>query len=144
MLWQRPAGKRNSPRSAKLFRNGRSQAVRLPADFRLKGSEVFHPAGPGHWRCHSFVAAGAALWRRTPALSTGDPRVVPASKILPWDAEAAQQYGHLRAALERGEPMGNLDLMIGAHALASDLILVTHDPAFNRIKHLKREDWTKV
>jgi tRNA(fMet)-specific endonuclease VapC len=64
--------------------------------------------------------------------------------ILPWDSEAAQQYGHLRAALERGEPMGNLDLMIGAHALASDLILVTHDPAFNRIKHLKREDWTKV
>jgi len=40
--------------------------------------------------------------------------------------------------------MGNLDLMIGAHALASDLILVTHDPAFNRIEHLKREDWTKV
>ena len=26
---------------AKLFRNGRSQAVRLPADFRFEGSEVF-------------------------------------------------------------------------------------------------------
>lgn len=29
------------PRAAKLFRNGRSQAVRLPADLRFEGSEVF-------------------------------------------------------------------------------------------------------
>lgn len=29
------------PRSAKLFRNGRSQAVRLPAEFRFEGSEVY-------------------------------------------------------------------------------------------------------
>lgn len=29
------------PRTAKLFRNGRSQAVRLPADFRFEGKEVF-------------------------------------------------------------------------------------------------------
>jgi len=29
------------PRTAKLFRNGRSQAVRLPADFRFQGSEVY-------------------------------------------------------------------------------------------------------
>lgn len=27
-------------RSAKLFKNGRSQAVRLPADFRFDGDEV--------------------------------------------------------------------------------------------------------
>jgi antitoxin VapB len=29
------------PRTAKLFRNGRSQAVRLPAEYRFEGSEVF-------------------------------------------------------------------------------------------------------
>ena len=29
------------PRPAKLFTNGRSQAVRLPADLRFEGSEVF-------------------------------------------------------------------------------------------------------
>lgn len=29
------------PRTAKLFRNGRSQAVRLPAEFRFEGDEVF-------------------------------------------------------------------------------------------------------
>jgi antitoxin VapB len=28
------------PRTAKLFRNGRSQAVRLPAEYRFAGSEV--------------------------------------------------------------------------------------------------------
>jgi tRNA(fMet)-specific endonuclease VapC len=63
--------------------------------------------------------------------------------ILPWDSEAAQQYGQLRATLEReGQPMGNLDMMIGAQALALDLILVTSDQAFRRIKKLKVEDWT--
>jgi len=29
------------PRTAKLFLNGRSQAVRLPAEFRFEGREVF-------------------------------------------------------------------------------------------------------
>jgi antitoxin VapB len=29
------------PRIAKLFQNGRSQAVRLPAEFRFQGSEVY-------------------------------------------------------------------------------------------------------
>lgn len=28
-------------RTAKLFRNGRSQAVRLPKEFRFRGSQVF-------------------------------------------------------------------------------------------------------
>jgi antitoxin VapB len=29
------------PRTAKLFRNGRSQAVRLPVEYRFEGVEVF-------------------------------------------------------------------------------------------------------
>ncbi|HXM61638.1 MAG TPA: type II toxin-antitoxin system VapB family antitoxin [Terriglobales bacterium] len=29
------------PRTAKLFSNGRSQAVRLPAEYRFAGSEVY-------------------------------------------------------------------------------------------------------
>jgi tRNA(fMet)-specific endonuclease VapC len=64
--------------------------------------------------------------------------------ILPWDSAAAQHYGTLRAALERdGRPMGNLDIMIAAHALALGATLVTSDRAFARIKKLKVEDWTK-
>jgi antitoxin VapB len=34
-------------RTAKLFRNGRSQAVRLPADYRFEGSEVYVRRDPG-------------------------------------------------------------------------------------------------
>jgi tRNA(fMet)-specific endonuclease VapC len=65
--------------------------------------------------------------------------------VLPWDSDAAQEYGGLRAALERaGQPMGNLDLMIAAHALALGAVLVTNDHAFSRIKKLKIEDWTKT
>jgi tRNA(fMet)-specific endonuclease VapC len=63
-------------------------------------------------------------------------------EILPWDSEAAQQYSKIRATLEgAGEPMGNLDLMIAAQALASDLILVSSDTVFRRVKGLKIEDW---
>ncbi len=63
--------------------------------------------------------------------------------ILPWDSEAAQHYGQIRAALERkGQPMGNLDMMIGAHAVALGAVLVTNDQAFTRIKELRIEDWT--
>jgi len=64
--------------------------------------------------------------------------------VLPWDSDAAQQYGQLRAMLEReSQPMGNLDAMIAAHALALDAVLVTNDHAFARIKKLKLVDWTK-
>jgi tRNA(fMet)-specific endonuclease VapC len=50
----------------------------------------------------------------------------------------------VRAVLERtGKPMGNLDIMIAAHALAAQAVLVTHDHVFHRIKRLKIEDWTK-
>jgi len=63
---------------------------------------------------------------------------------LPWDSNAARRYADLRAALEiAGTPMGNLDLMIAAHALAAEAILVTNDRSFFRLKHLKIEDWTK-
>lgn len=65
-------------------------------------------------------------------------------EVLPWDSDAARQYGQLRATLEReGRPIGSLETMIGAHALACGLILITHDRAFGRIKGLKVQDWTK-
>ncbi len=64
--------------------------------------------------------------------------------VLPWDSDAAQEYGQLRATLEReGQPVGNLDTMIAAHALALDAVLVTNDHAFARVKKLKVVDWTK-
>lgn len=66
-------------------------------------------------------------------------------EALPWDSEAAQYYASIRAELEKdGEPMGNLDLMIAAQAVAAKLVLVTHDQVFRRVKGLRIEDWAKV
>ena len=65
-------------------------------------------------------------------------------EILAWNSEAAQHYARIRASLEEdGEPMGNLDLMIGAHAVAAEVVLVTHDHVFRRVRGLKVEDWSK-
>jgi tRNA(fMet)-specific endonuclease VapC len=65
-------------------------------------------------------------------------------EVLVWDSAAARHYAHLRATLEEhGGPMGNLDLMIAAQALAAGAILVSHDRAFRRVKGLRIEDWTK-
>jgi len=66
-------------------------------------------------------------------------------EILPWDSAAAQHYAELRGVLEdAGSPMANFDLMIAAQALAADVVLVTHDRVFHRVKQLKIEDWTKA
>lgn len=65
-------------------------------------------------------------------------------EILVWDSSAAHQYAILRSTLESsGDPMGNLDVMIAAQALASGAVLVSHDRVFHRVQHLKVEDWTR-
>jgi tRNA(fMet)-specific endonuclease VapC len=65
-------------------------------------------------------------------------------EVLPWDSEAARRYARARADLEHeGEPMGNLDLMIAAQALAAGAVLVTSDRVFRRVKGLRIEDWNK-
>lgn len=63
--------------------------------------------------------------------------------VVPWGSLAARQYALLRARLHKqGLPMGNLDLMIAAQALALGVTLVTNDRAFARITNLKIEDWS--
>lgn len=63
--------------------------------------------------------------------------------ILPWDHEVTQTYGDLRAACEaRGVTLAPLDMMIAAHAVAADAILVTRDKAFARVSDpLRTDDW---
>ena len=65
-------------------------------------------------------------------------------EVLPWTSESAQHYARIRAALEKeGEPMGNLDLMIAAQAMAAEAVLITHDQVFRLVKHLKVDDWSR-
>jgi tRNA(fMet)-specific endonuclease VapC len=65
-------------------------------------------------------------------------------EVLAWDSTAARRYARLRAALEESsEPVGNLDLMIAAQALAVEATLGTNDRVFRRIKGLRIEDWTR-
>ena len=64
--------------------------------------------------------------------------------VLPWDRAAARSYGDLRAACEaKGAALAPLDMMIAAHAVAFDAVLVTRDRAFTRVAEpLKTDDWT--
>ena len=49
-------------------------------------------------------------------------------RSLPFDDEAAERYGRLRADLRRqGRPVGANDMMIAAIALATDATLVTRN-----------------
>jgi tRNA(fMet)-specific endonuclease VapC len=63
--------------------------------------------------------------------------------VLPLDAPTDSYYGDIRAELEAaGEPIGANDLLIGAHAHALNLTLVTDNVReFNRIRGLAVENW---
>lgn len=64
--------------------------------------------------------------------------------IVPWGSAAARSYAELRSRLERlGRPLANIDLVIAAHAIALNAVLVSSDRAFQRISQLELEDWTK-
>jgi tRNA(fMet)-specific endonuclease VapC len=66
-----------------------------------------------------------------------------ALEILSLEAPADQHYGDLRRQLARqGTPIGPNDLLIAAHALAADLILVTANTReFERVQFLRIENW---
>ena len=63
--------------------------------------------------------------------------------VLPFEIPADAEYGGLRAALEEaGTPIGSNDLLIAAHALATDSVMVTANAAeFKRVRGLKVENW---
>lgn len=64
-------------------------------------------------------------------------------EILPFESSAAFEYGKIRADLRRkGTPIGNMDMLIAAHAKAENLIVVTHNTReFERVENLQLDDW---
>ena len=64
-------------------------------------------------------------------------------EILPYDEQAVWHYAQLRHDLQsKGQTIGSLDMLIAAHALALDVVLVTNNTKeFERIERLKLENW---
>ncbi len=62
---------------------------------------------------------------------------------LPFDDQAADEYGTIRAHLTaKGTPIGPNDLLIASIALANGLILVTYNIGeFGRVPGLSVEEW---
>jgi tRNA(fMet)-specific endonuclease VapC len=55
-------------------------------------------------------------------------------RVLPWDADAADWYAEIRHQLtSAGQPIGELDMMIAAHALSAGAVLVS-----NNSRHYQR------
>jgi len=64
-------------------------------------------------------------------------------QILPFDQKAAIYYGDVRSTLEKkGNIIGSNDLLIAAHALSLDCILVSNnEKEFKRVDGLRIENW---
>ncbi len=67
-------------------------------------------------------------------------------KLLPFELEDAVHGARLRADLRRrGRPIGDLDSLIAAQALARNLILVTNNlREFERVGGLRTENWASL
>ena len=63
--------------------------------------------------------------------------------IEAFDAVAAEEYGDIRACLEKaGTSIGSLDMLIAAHAKALGCTLVTiNGKEFSRVEGLRVENW---
>jgi tRNA(fMet)-specific endonuclease VapC len=86
---------------------------------------------------------GAALSHQPGANATKVRNFTQALVSLPYDDRSSEEFGNLRAFLEKlGTPIGPYDLMIAAIALTNNVTLVTHNTAeFSRVPGLPLEDW---
>lgn len=66
-------------------------------------------------------------------------------EVMPVPESAGEHYGQIRAVLQRqGQPIGNNDLWLAAHARAEGWILVTNNEReFIRVEGLQVENWAK-
>ena len=120
------------------------------ASYVIKGNAVVHKhllSVPMHEICISVITQAELLFgvARKPSsagLKTAVQEFLLRVDILPWASEAAHQYARLCTLLEhKGKIMGNMDLLIAAHALATKSTLVTNDKAFRYVNDLSIIDW---
>jgi tRNA(fMet)-specific endonuclease VapC len=86
---------------------------------------------------------GAALKPESLNLARLVSGFVTAIPSLPWDDAASSEYARTAAYLKSsGQPIGLMDTMIAAHALAVGAVLVTHNTRhFMRVPGLRVDDW---
>lgn len=65
--------------------------------------------------------------------------------ILQFDERAAEEYGRIKAELEKkGTPIDPMDTLIASHTKSRGLIIVTNNTRkFNRVAGLTIEDWAQ-
>lgn len=132
--------------------------IRYLADTNILGYLARHTPGPLQQRMlRAMQEQDVAISVITRAetryglglLNTNDKRrasvglLLQAFPVLAWTSDAADLYGEIAAHLQQtGLTIGTMDTMIAAHALAENLILVTHNIRhFERVPGLKLEDW---
>jgi tRNA(fMet)-specific endonuclease VapC len=78
-------------------------------------------------------------------LGTRVDQLLDALEILPFSPDADRHYGRIRSELEKaGTPIGGNDLLIAAHVLAVDAVLVTDNiREFKRVEGLRVENWLR-
>ena len=66
-------------------------------------------------------------------------------EVYPWDEKAAEHYAMIRAYLQKnGALIGNMDLLIAAHARSLNATLVTNNRReFARVPDLTIADWSR-
>lgn len=97
-----------------------------------------------------WLSAVVAAELRYGAAKLGQPRFHAAVEawlagfdVRDWSSNASHHYAALRAALEKqGKPIGGMDMMIAAHAIAEDSALITNNAReFHRVPGLAVEEW---
>ena len=97
-----------------------------------------------------WLSAIVAAELRFGAAKLGVPRFTAAVEawlagfdVQAWPVKATEHYAQIRAKLERdGTIIGAMDLLIAAHALANDSVLVTNNAReFSRVPGLAVEEW---
>ncbi|MEN9675605.1 MAG: hypothetical protein RIS76_1501 [Verrucomicrobiota bacterium] len=83
-----------------------------------------------------------ATRRQSPKLTASVEAFLNGITILPFDAEAAERAGVLRATMEaKGHGIALADCQIAATALAFGLTLISNDGDLKRVPGLKVVDW---
>jgi tRNA(fMet)-specific endonuclease VapC len=97
--------------------------------------------------CTSIIVACelrfGARKKNAPLLTKRIERLLQTIEVLPLEGEADLAYAEVRTMLEAaGRPSGANDMLIGAHALNEDCILVTNNESeFVHITSLTVENW---